>query len=311
MKKIIVTGATSMIGVATIEAAIEHDTEVYAIVRKNTSRMDRLPSSSKVHIFYGNLDRLEEITDLPETCDVFYHFAWIGTGKDERDNPTIQEKNIQYALEAVRLAKKCGCSRFVFAGSQAEYGTVDGEIDEDTIFSPKTSYGIAKYAAGALGKKLCEELGMEHVWGRIFSVYGPHDNDGTMLDYAIKCFENHETARFSASTQAWNYLYEGDAGQMFLRLGEDDVLPGTYLIAGNRTRPLKEYIQVLMDSFMDNVNAEFASEQIITAYGINVNNEKSLKAMAYTPQITFEEGIKKMIDARTSKNKSGGVSKTL
>ena len=260
MKKIIVTGATSMIGVATIEAAIEHDTEVYAIVRKNTSRMDRLPSSSKVHIFYGNLDRLEEITDLPETCDVFYHFAWIGTGKDERDNPTIQEKNIQYA---------------------------------------------------ALGKKLCEELGMEHVWGRIFSVYGPHDNDGTMLDYAIKCFENHETARFSASTQAWNYLYEGDAGQMFLRLGEDDVLPGTYLIAGNRTRPLKEYIQVLMDSFMDNVNAEFASEQIITAYGINVNNEKSLKAMAYTPQITFEEGIKKMIDARTSKNKSGGVSKTL
>ena len=45
MNSILITGATSMIGVALIEQALANGTEVFAIVRKGTSRISRLPSS--------------------------------------------------------------------------------------------------------------------------------------------------------------------------------------------------------------------------------------------------------------------------
>ena len=49
MKRIIVTGATSMIGTALIEECIRHDIEVYAVVRAGSSKTKRLPESARIH----------------------------------------------------------------------------------------------------------------------------------------------------------------------------------------------------------------------------------------------------------------------
>lgn len=299
METIIVTGATSMIGVATIETAIANDVEVYAIIRNNTTRKSRLPKSPLLHIVHGTLDSLLEIQGLTDKADVFYHFAWVGTSKADRDNPYIQEKNIQYTLDAVELAHKVGCSRFVYAGSQAEYGPVDGLIDENTKFAPIISYGIAKYAAGSLSRKLCDEKGIEHIWGRIFSVYGPHDNDGTMLDYAIKTWQNGEKAKFSAATQSWNYLYESDAGEMFYRLGLETVKPGTYLIANLESKILREYIEIMMKVYGQGAEAEFAPIGNGEPIGLLVNPTKTMANLDYTPRVNFEEGIRRTIHCRT------------
>ena len=306
MNKIIVTGATSMIGVATIEAAISHDVEVYAVVRPKTKRLDRLSASSLVHIIEGGaLDTLLQVDGLPQDADVLYHFAWAGTNKEQRDDPTVQEKNIGYTLDAVELAKRCGCRRFVGAGSQAEYGSIVGVIDEETRFKPEMSYGISKYAAGILSRKLCSINGIEHVWGRIFSVYGPNDNEGTMLDYAISCFDRGETAHFSASIQPWNYLYESDAGEMFYRMACENVPEGTYLVASDLSKSLKEYIQILLDEYGQGVNAEFARVGESVPAGLNVNNEKTLDILDYKPKVGFEEGIRNMIHAKTTRRENG------
>lgn len=145
MNKIIVTGATSMIGVALIEEAVKHNVEVYAIVRSNTSRAGRLPETDFIHVVYSDLDRLQDAVGIPDDCEVFYHFAWAGTNKEMHDDPIVQEGNIKHTLDAVDLAYKCGCKKFIGAGSQAEYGPTDGRIDDNTRFKPVTSYGIQLY----------------------------------------------------------------------------------------------------------------------------------------------------------------------
>lgn len=302
MQRIVVTGATSMIGIATIETALANGVEVYAIIRKNTKRMSRLPQAPSLNLVYGTLESLLQIQGLPDKADVLYHFAWAGTSKTERDDPYIQEKNINYTLDAVELAHKMKCSRFVYAGSQAEYGPVDDTINDDTKFAPLLSYGIAKYAAGCLSKKLCEEKGIEHCWGRIFSVYGPHDNEGTMLDYAIKTWQNGDKAKFSAATQSWNYLYESDAGEMFYRLGLENVNPGTYLIANIESKILREYIEILMKVYGEKAKADFAPVRGGRGpVGLLVDPAKTMETLNYRPMVSFEEGIKEMIKRREHK----------
>ena len=292
-----------MIGTALTEVAVRNGTEVYAIIRPDTQRKDRLIESPLIHPVYGDLDHLLEIDGLPADCDALYHFACVGTSKATRDNARIHERNIRYTLDAVELAEKAGCRRFVGAGSQAEYGPVYGDrIDENTKYDPVISYGVGKFAAGALSRKLCREKNIEHVWGRIFSVYGPHDNKGTMLDYAIDCFIKGEVAHFSASKQMWNYLYESDAGEMFYRLGCYDVAPDTYFVANAESMQLKEYIKILIDTFGPEANAEFANDADFPNPELDVDMMKTINAIGYMPMIGFKEGITKMIEAKKSKS---------
>ena len=223
-----------------------------------------------------------------------------------RDDPEVQAQNIKYALDSVKLAKKCGCSKYIGAGSQAEYGPCASVIDENTLYNPVTAYGSAKYAASILCKKLCEQLDMAYVWGRIGSVYGPHDNSQTMLMYAIDCFKSGETANFSEGKQLWNYLYESDAGEIFFRLGDKSIPSDVYLVAAPDSNPLRSYVEKLIKLFPDETRYSFAENKKSSlsnektkenkkVYSLNVNAEKTFKTLNFYPKVSFEEGISLVI----------------
>ncbi len=296
MKRIVVTGATSMIGMALIQECIENHVEVLAIIRKNSVHLGRLPKSELLHICEWNLDELNAFPEPSEAYDVFYHLAWDYTSKEYRDSPLFQEKNIKYTLEAVKLAVQMGCQKFIGAGSQAEYGKLVQAISPDTPVNPDTAYGIAKYAAGRLSEKLCSQYSICHIWGRIFSVYGRYDNENTMLSYGINQFLKGEPARFSKATQMWDYLHERDAGKMFFQMGQYGEKSGVYCIASGEARPLKEFILQMKECFGQEAVCEFAnkphSEEV---YGIQADISTFVKEIGYRPQVSFQEGIQDMI----------------
>ena len=295
--RIIITGATSMIGVALARQCLSRGHEVLALAREGTPRIDRLQVCGGLRVEWADLRTLDNVRGDGKPYDVCFHLAWGGTGKAERDDPTSQEKNIRATLDAVNMARRLGCRSFIGAGSQAEYGPVEGVISADTPVDPQSAYGMAKLAAGMLSRKLCTQLGMKHIWARIFSVYGPNDNDGTMLNYAIDQFLRGQTAKFSAAVQMWNYLHEEDAGAMFCLLGELDVEPGIYCIANPESAVLRTYIETLRDVFGGDARCEFAPPVPGTA-GLNVDMKKTLDAIGYTPRVSFREGIADVIDRR-------------
>lgn len=297
MKKIVITGATSMIGVALVNECIKNNIEVLAIIRKNSSHLNRLPSSKFLHICECDLNDLEAIQETNGSYEVFYHFSWDHTSKENRDAPELQEKNIKYTLDAVRLAYRLGCRKFIGAGSQAEYGPVGHVITPDTPAAPDTAYGIAKYAAGKLSEKLCAQYGMIHIWGRIFSVYGRHDNEGTMLRYAIRQFAQKKPAYFSSGTQMWDYLHEKDAGKMFFLIGKYTEKSTIYCIASGKARPLKEYIFSIQDCFHFDLVCKFCPEsEKGKEHGLQADISSLVKDIHYIPQIIFEEGIRDMVE---------------
>lgn len=303
MKKIMVSGATSMIGVALIDIAITKGAQVYAIVRHGTSRINRLPQSNLVHIVEAGMDSYKEM-DVPLTdCDVFFHFAWAGTNKTERDDPVVQEANIRHTLDAVELAKACGCRKFIGAGSQAEYGPTEGSIDDSSRFKPVTAYGAAKLSAGILSRKLCERYGITHIWGRIFSVYGRHDNDYTMISYAIDKMLQGETAEFSSGTQSWNYLNERDAGEIFYRLGDAIEETSEYRIANDTSKPLRSYIEEIANLLKADNLCRFSENDGSKLYGLETTDDNLFAKIGYRPKISFISGINEVIESKRQERK--------
>ena len=101
-----------MIGSALIEECLRHDVEVYAVVRADSSKKDRLPRDKRVHLVNGSLEDLSMLPGrISEKCDTFYHIAWGNTGENRNRSSELQSRNITYTLEAVKAAEKLGCRR--------------------------------------------------------------------------------------------------------------------------------------------------------------------------------------------------------
>ncbi len=250
MKTVVVTGATSMIGVALIESLVAHKVpKIYAVVREGCQKLDRLPKSQNIEVVFCSADNYASLSEkIHEKCDVFYHIAWSLTGANRNRDLKEQSKNIIYTLDAVNTAKLLGCEKFVGAGSQAEYGRLDIErISPDSPVNPVQAYGVAKYAAGKMALSECEVLGLSCLWVRIFSVYGIYDKPSSMIACSLIKLIKGERAEFTPAEQRWDYLFSSDAGEAFYLIGEKSEGRKVYCLGSGSARPLKEYIEIMAE----------------------------------------------------------------
>ncbi|MGL5353198.1 MAG: NAD-dependent epimerase/dehydratase family protein [Clostridium sp.] len=306
MKRIVLTGATSMLGVALINECIVKNTMVLAIIRKNSSNSNRIPKSPLVTVIECGLNELSKVLDTKsqlniedlDNFDAFYHFGWESTTRELRNNPKSQLINVDYTLDAVDLAQKLGCKLFIGAGSQAEYGLVENTISPHTSVNPLTAYGVSKYTAFKLSAIKCAEFNMKHVWTRIFSVYGPNDNNTTMISTLIDKLLKGEKPALTLCEQKWDYLYCGDAARAFYLIGEKGIDKSIYCIGSGTAKHLSEYITEIRDLINKDLplgigDIPYGKNQIMNLCA-NITNLKA--DTGFTPIYSFEDGIKKTLE---------------
>lgn len=308
MNAVIVTGATSMLGIATIQVCIENGVRVIALTRANSRRKSYLPKSELLMLIECDLSDLSKVNLPEDDYDVFFHFGWGFTDRTTRDDPVLQSKNIGYTLDAVQLAHKYGCRKFLGAGSQAEYGFHTERITEETSITPEVCYGYAKYAAGKLAEKLCNRLGIICIWTRTFSVYGRYDSENTMIPYALRQYKKGDVAQFSSGMQMWDYLFEEDAGKYFYLLGEKAEKNVLVNVASGNVKLLRAYIEEMAEAlnkigsgrlFLYELEREGEDNPL---NGIDPCVRKLREITGYIPQIGFAEGIKKILEFNSRKD---------
>ena len=308
MKKAYVTGATGAIGMALVAELLQNNIEVTVFLRKDSERSGRIAESFGEELKRGNLSveyvSLEELKHFMENVytpgrqdSVFYHLGWSGTFGKLRNDAVLQQKNVEYTLDAVRLADRLGCTKFIGVGSQAEYGRVSTRLTPDTDTVPENEYGRAKLAAGVSSRELCRELGIEHAWVRVLSVYGPYDGMNTMITSVIRGLLKGDRVSLTKGEQMWNYLYSKDAGKELYLLGAKAVRNGAvYILAGSEEHSLKEYVVRLCramdadDKLLGFGDVPYGEGQVMC---LTADIGTLCSDTGYIPDTTFEDGIKK------------------
>lgn len=299
VKRVVITGPTGAIGIALINCLIENGIEVLAVCREDSKRINSIPNHNLVKIVKLNLNEIYKLSDIiSERYDVFYHLGWEGTFGNSRNNMWGQMKNIQYTLDAVEVAAKLGCYKFIGAGSQAEYGRVEGKLTALTPTFPENGYGIEKLCAGQMSRILCEQKNMDHIWTRILSVYGPYDGENTMIMSVIRKLAHGEKPSLTEGKQQWDYLYSKDAGYAMYLLGEKGVSGKIYCIGSGQTKALSEYVEILRDNISKDLELGFgeiayAPKQVMHLCADITDLEIDT---GFEPKYSFEDGIKETIE---------------
>ena len=225
--------------------------------------------------------------------DAFIHLSWEKTFGASRDDAEVQTRNIQYTLDAVQLAHRCGCQVFVGAGSQAEYGVQSVDLTPDLPVKPESGYGIAKYAAGKLSAMLCKSLGIRQCWVRILSVYGPNDGENSLISYLIREFKAGNSPQLTKCEQIWDYLYADDAAEAILAITEKGVDGKAYPLGSGNGRRLSDYVKDIREVINPAIEVQFGAKEYYPHQPMHLVADISelTKDTGWVPLMSFEEGI--------------------
>lgn len=299
IKRAVITGPTGAIGTALCRYLADQGITVYAVCRPDSPRIDNLPNLKLVIPIFCNMEDLEQLSEkIPAKVDAFFHFAWAHTIGSGRNDVVAQTDNIRYTIDAVRAASALGCQVFVGAGSQAEYGRVEGILKPETPCFPENGYGMAKLCAGQMSRLECQRLGLTHIWVRILSVYGPYDGSKTMISSTIRSMLAGERANLTSGEQQWDYLYSGDAARAFYMAAVSGQDGAVYPLGSGTARPLKEYILTMRDAIDESLTPGFGD----IPYGplqvmyLQADISSLTEDTGFVPQISFDVGIRETIE---------------
>ncbi len=245
IKTAIVTGPTGVLGTALVKKLAESAIEVYAVCHPDSSRNNTILQHPLVHKIECDMNFLKKLPDLiGKPVDAFFHLAWLGTQvNSNRMDMYLQNTNVKYALDSVSVAKELNCKVYVGAGSQAEYGRIDGVIQPNSPCNPISGYGMAKLCAGQMTRALCKEFGIRHIWPRIVSVYGTNDGEKTLVSTIIRTLKKGKSPKLTAGEQLWDYLYSNDAAEALYLMAEHGKAGAVYVLGSGKARPLKAFMK--------------------------------------------------------------------
>ena len=276
--RVFITGVTSFLGLYTAKLLLREGHEVIGAVRPGSRRVQELdahgisayPTYRTVHLDLCELPEAElgeahyaEVLgfDSAPLIDAWIHFAWDGVGSAGRSDTNIQIENIQNAKKAYLYAKLLGARKFLFAGSQAEYG-----IGNHRVPMPVSPYGKAKLSFGrwateqSLLSEIYDDAPMQFIHMRIYSVYGSGDHETSLVNTVLRAALRHEAITLGPCEQRWNYLEVHDLARAIrILLSSEDTRTGIYDIAGSDSRMLKKYVIA-----MNAIAARFSADADMT-----------------------------------------------
>lgn len=298
MKNILVTGATSFIGVYLLNELLkDKEYNIYVILRKNSKNSNKISGFRDIHIIPLDLCEISNLNNYVDHIDICFHLAWNGVRVPERYNDVLQETNYKYSIDTYETVKALGCSVFIGGGSQAEYGYCKDSIKEETPTVPNTAYG--KYKLYTCNKLI--DLGIKDgirvIWGRIFSVYGKGDFENTLITSCIRKMKLNESIDLTEGTQYWNYLYVEDLARILVALKNNNKACGIYNLASDDTRMLKDYILDLKRVLNSESKINFGAVPYRTEGKVNImpSIEKLKQCIPGISFVKFNEAVRQLL----------------
>lgn len=276
MKKVLLTGATGLIGKEAIKSLEDLEFDVYA------------PTIEEMDLF--NVDSVESYVGAMKP-QYLLHFAWYtGAGYLESE---LNNKFVNSSLELFKIFKKHGGKRIVSAGTCFEYKFTDELLKETSPLEPKTLYAKSKVDLYKKATEFCEANNISFGWGRIFYVYGKNEAEHRLTGMLMKKLVNNEVVTLNYGQLKKDYIYTKDIANAFAKFLDTDV-EGCVNICTGKEISLEEFAKEFAKQLGKEQFLEILHKDTDQPMKIVGDNTKLITKVGYKPQYILENAVKEI-----------------
>lgn len=288
-EKVLLTGATGLIGKELIKPLLERGYEIFAISR------NPLQNTQYITWLSGDLFDTQFIKYCCEKAkaDILVHLAW----KVTKDYATSNE-NFSFLASSISLLQEFqqnGGKQVFFCGSYFEFDLSQTVLTEQSKLAPeKMAYTFCKNELRKIAEKFCQQNAMDFCYGRIFNVFGHNEEKNRLTRQILDClFANKEVIIKSGPLQK-DYMYSREIAAAVTEILKSNV-QGTINICTGKPIAIKDIALTIARKLHKEHLIKFQDDfgnQPLCVYG---DNTKLLAETAYKPQYSFEQAIDEII----------------
>ncbi len=311
MKTALITGVTGQDGSYLAELLLKKDYEVYGIVRRSSSsNFERIKHiQDDLKLLQGDLlDQNSLIEAIEGSCpDEVYNLGAQSFVPTSWNQPVLTGEftalGVTRILEAIRLVNKK--IRFYQASSSEMFGKV-AEVpqNEQTVFYPRSPYGVAKLYAHWITVNYRESYDLFCCSGILFN----HESPRRGLEFVTKKVSNgvarikmglSNELRMGNLDAKRDWGFAGDFVEaMWLMVQQDE--PEDYVISTDEAHSVKELVEVAFDhvglNWKDYVVVDHKFVRPAEVDLLLGDSAKAKNKLKWQPKVKFEELIRMMVD---------------
>jgi len=293
--KIFVTGGTGFIGSHICRALIQGGHSIICLKRKASSLERCMDFRERVQwVDHDTVGWDQAITaSKPQTV---IHCAWGGVTAAERDDWNVQGGNIILFVELMRVTEAAGAKQFIGFGSQAEYGLIQGRVNEEHPCRPTTAYGVAKLACLTLLEGFARHRQISHAWLRLFSIYGPGEGSQWFVPNLIRQLKAGQSPLLTGCEQRYDYLHVRDMALAVLAVLRQPGKIGVFNLSSNASLPLKQLVELIQEYAGGRVAPVFGALPYRPGQSMHMEGDSTrfYETFAFTPQVTIVDGLREL-----------------
>lgn len=216
-KKVLLTGATGLIGKETIEPLKEAGFSVYALT------IDDKNPDNGVNWIPCNIFNEDSLKAAFETVKPQYllNFAWCTT--DDYLTSDLNFEFVKAGLNMLKYFSVNGGKRAVYTGTCFEYEFKQELLKESDRLNPGTIYAKCKNHLKELAQMYCEKARISFAYGRIFYVFGKNEHPKRLTSVIIKNLKTNKEVTINNGALIKDYMYSKDIAGAFVKLLDSEV----------------------------------------------------------------------------------------
>lgn len=219
-RRALITGGTGFIGRQTVAPLIERGFDVWLTSRGPLpADLSTLAAREPGRVHHCVIDLLAPDSPASVIQQVrpthLLHLAW----ETRHGLFWTSPENDAWVAASRRLLEAFihgGGRRFVGAGTCVEYAPADHLLSETRgVLHPTTPYGLAKLAFRHRLREVADQFGISAAWGRVFHLFGPHEQLPRLVPAAIDAMIRGEPFPATPGTQIRDYSSVVDVAAAF------------------------------------------------------------------------------------------------
>lgn len=323
MSKIaLVTGIMGQDGPYLAKLLLENDYKVYGLVRRysnpNFSNLDFLGITNKIEFVEGDLSDESSLINIIKNVrpNEIYNLAaqsFVGSSWEQAKFTTeINAIGVLYLLNAIKFLAPT--TKFYQASTSEMFGigNTNGIQNEDTPFHPRSPYGVSKVYAYWMTVNFRESYGIFACNGVLFN----HESPIRGIQFVTRKITDGvariklglaKELRLGNLDSKRDWGFAGDYVQaMYLMLQKEK--PDDYVIGTGENHSVREFVEKAfkhagITNWEKYVVIDPRNKRPAEVPNLKADPKKAKEVLGWSPKVSFDELVKKMVDADISRLK--------